>query len=205
MPLRAGDRPHPARQPKALALRLLHVVSLKPSPRRERPLLGAPQPPQLAVTGDIGSPPRRGLQHDRPTDFLQFASVQNDRARNLDAGADRYLADRRLHSFKASCRAGQAASGDAAKGKAIFQSNNPSAQAGVATTLALAAAEVTTKRQLRSLKPRAASRLGRETRPQFGTATFPNDKCQVDGPSRTKAVGNFLPLFIAQSYIIAVR
>jgi hypothetical protein len=27
----------------------------------------------------------------------------------------------------------------------------------------------------------------------------------VDGPSRTKAVGNFLPLFIAQSYIIAVR
>ena len=177
MPLRAGDRPHPARQPKALALRLLHVVPLKPSPRRERPLLGASQPPQLAVTGDFGSPPRRGLQHDRPTDFLQFASVQNDRARNLDAHTDRHLADRRLHPFKASCRAGQAASGDTTKGKAVFQSNNPSAQAGVATTPALATAEVTTKRQLRPLKPRAASRLGRETRLRFGTATFPSNKC----------------------------
>jgi len=55
--LRAGDRLHPARHQKALALRLRNVVPLKPPRRRERPPLGAPQPPQLAVTGDFGSPP----------------------------------------------------------------------------------------------------------------------------------------------------
>jgi len=87
-------------------------------------------PPQLAVTGDFGSPPRRGLQHDRFTDFLQFASVQNDRARYLDARADRHLADRRLDSFKAHYRAGEAVSGDAAKGQPIYQINQPSARAG---------------------------------------------------------------------------
>jgi hypothetical protein len=48
----------------------------------------------------------------------------------LDARADRHFADGRRRSFKARYRAGEAVSGDAAKGKGIFQSNHPSARAG---------------------------------------------------------------------------